>query len=401
MNEKDLKSRLNAELSNVTWTVRDSNAVRRRVNQGGMKKMKHSFVAIFAMILLLVFMATAAAAAISEDFNAWLYQIWPDAALKLMPVNMSCEDSGIRMEVISAVVNRDEMYVTFSLQDLEGDRIDKDTNVVMDANVEFFAGEGGGVVFDTPDPLYAEDGNKYIFAEHITLQGDLRMGVSQKNMRLMIERLENSRMSHIDLIPLYNEYAGQAQAMPVPASAYIYGAHVDAATAARITDGFTTEETIFYSMDPEDRGPVPQGMRVLDSAAGPELQLADHVYLSGIGMVDGTLRVQIHSVDMDRVDGSSQQYPADAYVYMEGLDGSFSRYSEKDALPDGITALVWGTRKPDGFGWEERWEEYIFTVPENEQVGDQYLAADITNLEDPIEGSWEVGIPVRLIREAK
>ena len=112
MNEKDLKSRLNAELSNVTWTVRDSNAVRRRVNQGGMKKMKHSFVAIFAMILLLVFMATAAAAAISEDFNAWLYQIWPDAALKLMPVNMSCEDSGIRMEVISAVVNRDEMYVT-------------------------------------------------------------------------------------------------------------------------------------------------------------------------------------------------------------------------------------------------------------------------------------------------
>ena len=38
---------------------------------------------------------------------------------------------------------------------------------------------------------------------------------------------------------------------------------------------------------------------------------------------------------------------------------------------------------------------------EVEQVGDQHLTADITNLEDPIEGNWEVEIPVRLIKEEK
>ena len=46
MNENDLKSRLDAELSNITWSVRNSNAVRQQVNQGGTvmkKKLSISF----------------------------------------------------------------------------------------------------------------------------------------------------------------------------------------------------------------------------------------------------------------------------------------------------------------------------------------------------------------------
>ena len=384
MNEKDLKSRLNAELSNVTWTVRDSNAVRRRVNQGGMKKMKHSFVAIFAMILLLVFMATAAAAAISEDFNAWLYQLWPDAALKLMPVNMSCEDSGIRMEVMSAVVNQEEMYITFSLQDLEGDRIDKNTEVLIDANDDFYAGVSGGVAYDTPAPLYAEDGNKYIFAEHITLQGGLRMRVSGEKVKLSVNGLRSNLRRTIDLVPVYREFAAQAKGMPVPDNAEVYA-------------GYNRDGEAFYGTG-EGMSPIPEGMQVLDSTCGPEIPLADgHAYLSGIGMVDGLLHVQVHFVDNREYEVGG----AFVDVYIEGNDGAYRRYIDRDKLPDGICGLVWGTRAEDGIEWDEKWEEIIFTLPENEQVGDQTLAVNVEITGEEIAGNWEVEIPVRLIREEK
>ena len=82
-----------------------------RTEQPVMKK-KISFAFILAMILLIVSIATAVAGAVNEDFNTWLYRIWPEAAMKLMPVDLSCENNGIRMEVISAVADGSDLYIT-------------------------------------------------------------------------------------------------------------------------------------------------------------------------------------------------------------------------------------------------------------------------------------------------
>ena len=97
-----------------------------RTEQPVMKK-KISLAFILAMVLLVACIATAVAGAINEDFNAWLYQVWPEAALKLMPVNMTCENQGIRMELISAAAEDTDVYLIFSMQDLEGDRINEST----------------------------------------------------------------------------------------------------------------------------------------------------------------------------------------------------------------------------------------------------------------------------------
>ncbi len=380
MNEKDFRSRLNAELSNVAWTVRDSNAVRRRVNQGGVKKMKRSFAAVFAMILLLVFMATAAA--MNEDVNAWLYKLWPEAALKLMPVNMTCEDQGIRMEVISAVAGNKEMYVTFSLQDLEGNRISSETSVYLDMEDGFFVNDGG-IAYDTPEPLYVEDGNKYVFGEHIETQGDIRLRLSKENVKVFLSEMRNYPRRTVDLVPLYREYAGQARAIPVPENAIVHA-------------GYNQDGEALYGTS-EGMSPIPADMHVLDSTAGPELKLNDNAYLSGIGMVDGLLHVQIHYVDMQEIPGRSYQTYAD--VHACSFDGKYRPYINREKLPGGIYGLVWGTWSETS-GWKEYWEECIFTLPENEKVGDQKLSMDITTAEDEIKGRWEVEIPVRLIREA-
>jgi len=54
-----------------------------------------------------------------------MYEIAPSIAQKLKPVNISCEDKGIKLEVISADIKGDTAYIYISIKDTEGDRIDK------------------------------------------------------------------------------------------------------------------------------------------------------------------------------------------------------------------------------------------------------------------------------------
>ncbi len=53
-----------------------------------------------------------------------LYLFSPKIAQALKPVQMSCEDQGIRMEVISASISENEADIYISMQDLTSDRID-------------------------------------------------------------------------------------------------------------------------------------------------------------------------------------------------------------------------------------------------------------------------------------
>ena len=49
----------------------------------------------------------------------------PDFALLLQPIEIACEDNGIKMEVVGAM-NDDEMKVIYiTMKDLVGDRIDE------------------------------------------------------------------------------------------------------------------------------------------------------------------------------------------------------------------------------------------------------------------------------------
>ena len=83
---------------------------------------------ILCVILAVMGLATTLAATV-DMVNSRLHALWPEAAEFLMPVDMSSEAEGIRMEVISAVVKDNKAMITFSLQDLEGDRLSEHTAI--------------------------------------------------------------------------------------------------------------------------------------------------------------------------------------------------------------------------------------------------------------------------------
>ena len=81
--------------------------------------------------LLLVFTMSVPALAAADFGPAYnlLYRVSPAIAQKLKPVSMSCEDNGIKFEVISAYVEGSEAKIFISVQDIDGDRIDETTDL--------------------------------------------------------------------------------------------------------------------------------------------------------------------------------------------------------------------------------------------------------------------------------
>ena len=150
MNEK-FKEALDQSMADVTWKEKNRQRVLHAARQETRPASIRKGVLIPVIALLLLCLAMAVAGATSETVNGWLYQQWPRLATLLMPVNMSCEDQGIRMEVISAVAEGNEVLINYSMQDLEGNRIDENSSAYFDmiyAGTNNYNGGGYDSVYD-------------------------------------------------------------------------------------------------------------------------------------------------------------------------------------------------------------------------------------------------------------
>jgi hypothetical protein len=348
-----------------------------RTEQPVMKK-KTSFAFILAMILMFAFAATAIAGAFNETFNAWLYRIWPEAATTLMPVNMSCEDNSIRLEVISAVADGQELYITYSMEDLKGNRLSTDCSPVM--YVDSVPDNMWDASFE--QSLEVEATGKIIFGEHFTYNRSITSHDSV--LKAHVHNFTSCRnTSLVDLFPYLEQYGSQVKTANVPE---------DARTLWR-ADVYGGPEAS-----------IPASMQVIDPAGSLEIPLAETVYLSGIGMVNGQLHVQLHFVNHRKTVigeylGTVSYRPDETDVMLRDKDCEYwydEKYQDPEKLANGISAIGWGTQ-PDDPDTPE-WAEIIFTADAAGLSADaQELFAEIREVV-PVLGSWNVEIPVRLIR---
>lgn len=93
------------------------------------KSIKHFIIIAAAILLCITITVTTLAATVNPVYDL-VYQISPGLAQMMKPVQMSCEDNGIRMEVESASVYENEAAVYISLEDLtDQNRIDETTDL--------------------------------------------------------------------------------------------------------------------------------------------------------------------------------------------------------------------------------------------------------------------------------
>ena len=110
----------------------DENKIRNaKVISGKIKRISfRSAVAMVAAIILCITISVPVLAATVDPIYLMVYRVSPSLAQMLKPVQLSCEDQGIKMEVLSAAVYENEAAIYISLQDLtDQNRVDETTDL--------------------------------------------------------------------------------------------------------------------------------------------------------------------------------------------------------------------------------------------------------------------------------
>jgi len=86
-------------------------------------------IIVFAVFIVLVFAAMPVLAGNIPVVYEIIYSISPSIAQRFIPVKKSCENDGIKMEVISAYIHGNTAEIYIAMRDLVGERIDETTDL--------------------------------------------------------------------------------------------------------------------------------------------------------------------------------------------------------------------------------------------------------------------------------
>ena len=310
-------------------------------------------LAIAAAVVLLT-AATGALAAVNEDINALLYRVWPWASQALKPVNLSCEDQGIRMEVVSASLQGQEAFVTLTMQDVTGGRLDGTADLFDSETLHLpYDGSGTCTLLDYDEETRTASFAVYMrFSEQPSETDKVTFSVSRI--------LTGKRETTVDLTPLLGKIE-EAETVPVPNS--IRGGSVGDADSL------------------SDIG-------ILNPENSLEISVTEGVTLTGAGMAGGVLHVQIRYDDI---------YHTDNHGFLTLTDTKGNEYGHGE-LPNGVSTVSWFGRETNGIVYSDSWQEYFFTeYPEN--LEELVLTGEFTTADPAMEGDWQVTFPLESIRE--
>jgi len=301
------------------------------------------WTAVFAAALVLTLGMSTGLAALNEDANQLLYQIWPRAALALRPVNLSCESQGIRMEVVSASLAGSQSLITLTVQDLEGDRVDETMDLFDSAQLQL-PYDGAGTCVQTG---YDPETKTAAFAVSMDFKMD-RPLENEKASFTVSRFLSHKREQTIDLTRFMAEGLSEQETMPLPA----------------LRGGAEN---------------IPEEVRVLDTQNSLEIPLTEGVTFTGIGLVNGRLHVQIRYTDILHTDN---------HGFLTLKDKSENALQEGD---HGIGSVSWFGENHDS------WEEYMFDLPAM-NPSQLLLTGDFVTASPAIEGDWRVTFPLSMIQ---
>ena len=351
-----------------------------RLTAGEEKKTRLRAGYIIALALVLVLGIVTGLAAANERVNTWLYEFWPEAAIRLMPANTSCEKEGIRLELVSAAVEGEKLNIVFSLEDLQGNRISEKTEA--EAMMEWEAVE----------TRYDAAQNKMFF----TWSTDYEYHTEPDNGTgyvFELSMLQNHRHLIVDLLPLLEKYGSQSRTVQV------------------------------QDEDQNADDPISKYIRVLDYHNSLDIPLSDYVMLSGIGVEDGTLRVQFHypvhhrefvrilrdasddpNADEDDCYKTVSYSPYECYAFLyEAAERDETKPLSENI--EGPLPLSWGRgyeKAEEVPEWDanvsqSEWNEFQFGIRSG-LTETQKLEAEIREWDPPIISLWTVEVPPRLIR---
>lgn len=300
--------------------------------------------AIAACICICFCSAVPVLAAVDNDFAyELLYAVSPSIAQKLKPVRVSCENNGIKMEVIAGNIEGSNAIILVSMQDIMGNRLDETIDLFDSYSIHTPYDQSGGCSL-----VEYDDQTKTAFfmltieqMNQVMIPGDkITFSVSEV---LSEKKHSDTQLTEIDLenVPLIN--------------------NVIVNPSIRGWGGINSVS--FDGNDVQLMRPNEKSGNVLQEGAT----------LTGYGMIDGKLHVQIRYTNILETDNHG-------YVYLKNQSGE-AQYCQ-------YNVAFWDDNKTDSY------EEYIFDISSNELKNYEIWGEFWTCNGGPIEGNWQVTFPL-------
>ena len=305
------------------------------------KTWKRVLAAAACLLLCFSFSVPALAAADNSFAYELLYSVSPAFAQKLKPVRVTCEDNGIKMEVVAANLEGDTVNILLAMQDMTGNRITASSDLMDSYSINTPYDQTAGC------HLEKYDGETGTALWAITIdQDESKLKPGDKITFSVSEIL--SKKEHTEM----------------------------ALDSIIISD---IREATEFAIDPRIRGcagyydenDIESTPLLLPAKTG--YQLCDGVMLTGTGLVDGKLHIQVKYDDILNTDNHG-------YAYLKSSSGEIINYS--------YSVAFWADNKADSY------EEYVFDISAEELANCEMMGEFWTCNNAPIQGTWQVTFPL-------
>ena len=281
----------------------------------------------------------------------------------LVPVGLSCESDGIRLEIISAAIEEEGSLILYSLKDLTGDRVGrhKEYNPWLHVSEVVDYADGWTLSF------LEQNAAAHYASYGLYIPGN-SLYCAQGNLTFYLENdLLFYRSKETDLISYLRKYEDRNWVL-----------------------SDLPENATLYPNSPEFETPAEGlGIKVLDSTDPLGIPLAENVTLEGIGYADdGMLHIQMHVVNNDLLTDSS------GYEYRPIFSVNTWRPYADYSIPEESSLTSWIV----GEDRSEIWVEYAYRYS-RESIDKDGLKAGVYTADGYAHGPWEIEIQTDSVRK--
>ncbi len=298
---------------------------------------------VIALAAALCLMLALPALAANDASYELMYALAPALAQRLKPVQLSCEDGGIEMEIVAAAAEGDTAEAYIALRDLTGNRIDETTDLFDSWSFHTPFDSSGTCELES----YDEATRTALFYVRMSTMSGEDIRPEDGKITFSVRRFLSHKKAAegVDLSPVIS-------AMPDTPETQT---EMQLRGGGGPGNGFS--ETLIPCLVPADE---------------PLLIPADGAAVTGAGYVDGRLHIQVYYEDILHTDNHG-------FVYYIGADGE-TVYSD-------LSLSLWDEAQTGSY------EEYIFDLPAEALdnvafYGDFYTCCHLT------EGNWQVTFPL-------
>ena len=298
-------------------------------------------LAAAAILCMLLTVPALAFAGVDLAYEA-LYSISPAIAQTLKPVQMSCEDNGIRMEVVSASVQDDHADIYISMQDLTGDRIDATMDLFDSYQINRPFGSSATC------RLLGYDAQQKAVSFLISITQWDKRDIGGDKVTFSVREFLSGKQVFEDLLPQLDM------------------------TAATKSPGTQTNVDIRGWSQPDGARINVESIPVLMRQNGLLFSPVPGVQVTAMGYIDGKLHIQTYYDNILETDNHG-------YVYLQNADG--------EVISAGFSVLFWDEEHSGSY------VEEIFDVSEEELPGYQVYGKFWTGAK-LTKGNWQVTFPL-------